>query len=520
LKRTIVLLAVLLTLGLTASACGGAEPTATPPLPTRTALPATNTPLPPTDTPPPATDTPLPPTVTPPAAEATPTQTVALTLGEEQYRNGANGFAIAYPQGWVHYAFADGSRVLFHAGGQSVEELFGGSAPPQDPIVMVTGGPINDVFDGQLQGATSAQEVLDILLSWISDYEGLQIGEPQTLIVAGQQALAVDVTWTLGDLGMAGRNVALEDGDRVITIQAIGTAEDWSAFLPTLEAMVDSLVLFAPALSRYELTGEYSAEGYTIAYPEGWQTQTEGTTTFIFQSPEVLAETVPSVPVVQIDAGPLRDILDGIASQATDATEIVAAVGEARRAEHAEARLGDIQQITGGDAPAAATSILWLEGDTPAMAVIYAAQKDEWAIIIEAQGTVESWQDFAPVFGEMIESLTLGEPQASGEIDWTDPASVVQAIFTAAQTEDFSRLPELCDPLGEHDGDTDAICNITADHPDKDTFVAAFAKARLNGEPTISGNRAEVPFLFGPNGDQEETMTLILRDGKWYLLGF
>ena len=120
----------------------------------------------------------------------------------------------------------------------------------------------------------------------------------------------------------------------------------------------------------------------------------------------------------------------------------------------------------------------------------------------------------------MIESLSLGEPQAGGGIDWTDPASVVQAIFAAARSEDFSALAGLCDPLGEHDGDTDTICNITADHPDKDAFIAAFARARLNGEPSISGDRAEVPFLFGPNGDQEETMILILRDGKWYLLGF
>ena len=389
-KRTIVLLAILLSLALTVSTCGGAEPTATPP-PTRTDLPATNTPLPPTDASIPATDTPHTPSATPPPAEATPTQTAALTLGEEQYRNEANGFAIAYPQGWVHYAFADGSRVLFHAGGQSVEELFSGSAPPQDPIVMVTGGPTNDVFDGQLQGAASTQDVLDILLSWISDYEGLQVGEPQTLTVSGQEALAVDITWAQGDVDMAGRNVALKDGDRVITIQAIGTAEDWPTFLPTLEAMVDSLVLFAPDLSRYVLTKEYTGEGYTLAYPEGWQTQTEGPTTYIFQSPAVREEKVPSVPVVQIDAGPLTDILDGIASQATAPSEIVAAVGEARRAENAEARLGDIQEITGGDAPAAATSILWLEGETPAMVVVYAAQKDEWGIVIQAQGTVESW---------------------------------------------------------------------------------------------------------------------------------
>ena len=42
------------------------------------------------------------------------------------------------------------------------------------------------------------------------------------------------------------------------------------------------------------------------------------------------------------------------------------------------------------------------------------------------------------------------------------------------------------------------------------------------GDPQISpdGNTADVPFLFGPDGDQEETMVLIRRNGRWYLLQF
>jgi len=519
-RRTIALLSLLLILTLAASACGGAEPTATPPLPTDTAVVASDTPLPPTATPLPATETPLPPTDTPAPVAPTPTQIATLELGAEQYRNGANGFAIAYPQGWEQYAFTDDSRILFHAGTQPVEEIFGGNVSLKDPIVVVTGGPVDKIYDGQLQGAETTLDILDILLSWLSDYESFKAEEPQTLTVSGQEAIAVDVIWTQEDVAMAGRDVVIQDGDRIIAIQAVGTAEDWQTFRPTFEAMVDSLVLFAPDLSQYVLTETHQGQGYAIGYPTDWQVRSTGDVTVIFESQAVLQEEAPSVPVVQIDAGPLERILDGIAAQATNATEMLEAVGETKRAEGAELQMGGIQEITGGDEPGAAVSITWLENDVATMDLAFALQRGDWGIVIQAVGTLEGWQDFAPIYGEMIESLALDEPQTTGEIDWTDPASVLQAVFTAAQTEDFSRLPELCDPLGEHDGDTDAICNMAADHPDRDAFVAAFAQAQLNGDPLIDGDRAEVPFLYGPNGDQEETMTLIRRDGKWYLLGF
>ncbi len=36
----------------------------------------------------------------------------------------------------------------------------------------------------------------------------------------------------------------------------------------------------------------------------------------------------------------------------------------------------------------------------------------------------------------------------------------------------------------------------------------------------IGGNTAKVPFLFGPDGTQPETMNLIRRGENWYLLSF
>jgi tetratricopeptide (TPR) repeat protein len=104
----------------------------------------------------------------------------------------------------------------------------------------------------------------------------------------------------------------------------------------------------------------------------------------------------------------------------------------------------------------------------------------------------------------------------------TSPESVVQAVFDAAKSGDFAPLKELCDPLGENDGDTQMICDMATDDTNREEFVQYFATGKISGEASISpqGDRAEVPFLFGPDGEREETMELINRDGQWYLFGF
>lgn len=104
----------------------------------------------------------------------------------------------------------------------------------------------------------------------------------------------------------------------------------------------------------------------------------------------------------------------------------------------------------------------------------------------------------------------------------TSPESVVQTIFDAAQSGNLALLQGLCDPQGENDNDTQTICNWATDETDRQEFFNYFAAAKINGEAVISpdGTQAQVPFLFGPNGDNEETMELINRDGRWYLYSF
>ncbi len=108
----------------------------------------------------------------------------------------------------------------------------------------------------------------------------------------------------------------------------------------------------------------------------------------------------------------------------------------------------------------------------------------------------------------------------SEEIDFTKPESVVQAVFDAAQSGNFEILKNLCDPIGENDGDTKRICTCADDEKNRAELIEYFKTGKVAGAAKINGEEAEVDFTFGPNGNDKETMKLINRDGKWYLYSF
>lgn len=113
------------------------------------------------------------------------------------------------------------------------------------------------------------------------------------------------------------------------------------------------------------------------------------------------------------------------------------------------------------------------------------------------------------------------EPKTAGSnLSKADPTAVLQAVFDAAAVGDFAALQTLCDPQGENDGDTQMICDAATDTANRNDIVEFFANGKINGQAQISGNKAQVPFLFGPDGQKEETMELINRNGQWYLFSF
>jgi len=140
----------------------------------------------------------------------------------------------------------------------------------------------------------------------------------------------------------------------------------------------------------------------------------------------------------------------------------------------------------------------------------------------------------------VIGSLYNMYGQKKYKIDFTDPESVVNAIFYSAQTKDYSILQCICDPLGKGDGDTKRLCSISklAEQVKSyggsektrqilDEFVSTFELGRVNGQVTFiefEGEKiAKVPFLFNhPGGEKRsnETMNLVQRFGNWYISSF
>lgn len=113
----------------------------------------------------------------------------------------------------------------------------------------------------------------------------------------------------------------------------------------------------------------------------------------------------------------------------------------------------------------------------------------------------------------------------------SSPSAVMETIFDAAKTGEVDVLQLLLPPNGEGevDGDCKAICNpgnesmrdeLRGNYMTIAQFKDAFANGKIVGEPDISGDKASVNFVFGPNREESETMNMQRISGKWYLSSF
>jgi hypothetical protein len=106
------------------------------------------------------------------------------------------------------------------------------------------------------------------------------------------------------------------------------------------------------------------------------------------------------------------------------------------------------------------------------------------------------------------------------QVDHDNPSSVVEAIFVVAKGADAKILGGLCDPNGQVDLDVRRICEYAHGFDPEGEFPMFFGEGKVAGPHQILGDRAWVPFLFGPNGDKRDTIQLVRREGKWYLEQF
>ena len=130
----------------------------------------------------------------------------------------------------------------------------------------------------------------------------------------------------------------------------------------------------------------------------------------------------------------------------------------------------------------------------------------------------------APLF--LLSTLAINgcskhvDDMESGVVDFSNPKRVLSSVFFAAKEGKSEHLASLCDPTGNANKHAKRICSQEVGAPDWNAFVAQFEKARLIGEARIAGNTALVNFVFGGKGTRPETMELVRRDGRWYLLAF
>lgn len=100
------------------------------------------------------------------------------------------------------------------------------------------------------------------------------------------------------------------------------------------------------------------------------------------------------------------------------------------------------------------------------------------------------------------------------------PSMTVEAIFAAAKGGDPKLLADLCDPQEQGDIETRRICDYANGFDPDGEFPMFWGSGKIDGEPMVSESNALVPILFGPRGDRRDTLELVKRGEKWYLLRF
>ena len=114
------------------------------------------------------------------------------------------------------------------------------------------------------------------------------------------------------------------------------------------------------------------------------------------------------------------------------------------------------------------------------------------------------------------------ETEAGAKLDQSRPENLMNIIFLAAQSGDYSQLSGLCHPAADMDGDVKDVCSCGEAGADPEmlaSFKEYFAKGKVQ-ETRMIADEGDVLFTFGPDGTKKETMRMVEIDGKWYLKSF
>lgn len=109
-------------------------------------------------------------------------------------------------------------------------------------------------------------------------------------------------------------------------------------------------------------------------------------------------------------------------------------------------------------------------------------------------------------------------PGCSGAAE--EPTAPVEAMLRALREGDAEALSRVCDPEGGLDGDARRVCSASpADAASWAQLRAWLGAAKVVGLVPVGPNEARVDVEMGPDG-RRVAMTVVERDGRWYLRSF
>jgi tetratricopeptide (TPR) repeat protein len=169
------------------------------------------------------------------------------TAGTE-YRNGAGGYSLRYPEGWYYeetstqVEFAESEEALKVAGEEAVGILF-------------NVGPLADFAESVgVPAATSDPVIVWEAMADLIDAKGEEI---ETFEIAGYPAAASDVSGTDDSTPFEGGIAVVLAEESLLYGVALAPPDQWVTFRPTFVDMVNSLSFFEPGAAEVTPQGDH-----------------------------------------------------------------------------------------------------------------------------------------------------------------------------------------------------------------------------------------------------------------------
>ena len=377
-----------------------------------------------------------------PTLTATPTP--RLPQGEVYYDEEL-GLAVVLPEGWT--AGKEGNMTSL-----AISEAVWQSDAPNDPLIVLVVGWLEEIFDGALAKAKTPEEVLIVA--------GASLGRRWDARVKGvTQATFKDYQAASGSIEdgnperrpqLVGQAMSvLLDGRRAAVIWTLAPMDQWEEFQPTLKAVVNAitfteptrgpvtptptrmtrptptLVATPPLMPTPQVTikrppavpsptsppGTTFAkpedlyvnewENYSILVPKGWRVYIEEGTFTIAPSVDDFSLEVIRSPMVEVTVGSLSTLWDGAAAGSTDPGPLLE-VALRVQAQRGIRVVGSPQSLQVAGRPARSVELSG-SGLGGRLTSIYLG--DNRAALVGVLAPADQWPSFEPIFQTMTESL-------------------------------------------------------------------------------------------------------------------